>query len=477
MNNEDEKLNKVIDNLEECPICKAITNGDKVCHNCGMKLSECESDEKQNKEDIKAETKTKINSSNKSYFKVYVIVGVITSIVLVIIAICIILGQDSSRDNGIYDNTINILSNEEQNEKDNIYETERINLNNLGTATVKDFTMDNSYGISVEDDRFLYLIISRIECEKYSEDLYAYTLGGKSIIEPMNSQFAYKSLDTMLTDISWIGVEYNYLKTPNIYEPTWEYESSGPSPINGISQNEYEKILNGKYDNVQIIKKETEENSDITSDYIGNWADDNWKDTLIIKNISNNKVVFDFSIFRIGGYEDLVATIDNATKMASFNTNNTNQGEMWEGVYGTLEFKEKSIILNITKSECEYIHAGENYTFIHKENTNAEKIEYLKITDETGINGLYSSAGDGAGNATNYNYKIQNGKIEYSDNATATIRQGTYEKKDNKIYVTYDKQYNGWGERVDLELINEELTIYDNKELVSMTTNFSYFKQ
>lgn len=40
MNNEEENLKEVIEKLEVCPVCKAVTNGDKFCHNCGTNLEE-----------------------------------------------------------------------------------------------------------------------------------------------------------------------------------------------------------------------------------------------------------------------------------------------------------------------------------------------------------------------------------------------------------------------------------------------------
>ena len=40
MDNEDKKLNEVIKQIQVCPVCKAVTNGDKYCHNCGKYLLE-----------------------------------------------------------------------------------------------------------------------------------------------------------------------------------------------------------------------------------------------------------------------------------------------------------------------------------------------------------------------------------------------------------------------------------------------------
>lgn len=40
MDKNEEELNDIISRIKTCPNCKAVVNGDKFCHNCGMNLEE-----------------------------------------------------------------------------------------------------------------------------------------------------------------------------------------------------------------------------------------------------------------------------------------------------------------------------------------------------------------------------------------------------------------------------------------------------
>lgn len=40
MDKNEEELNDIISKIKTCPNCKAVVNGDKFCHNCGMNLEE-----------------------------------------------------------------------------------------------------------------------------------------------------------------------------------------------------------------------------------------------------------------------------------------------------------------------------------------------------------------------------------------------------------------------------------------------------
>ena len=92
-------------------------------------------------------------------------------------------------------------------------------------------------------------------------------------------------------------------------------------------------------------------------EYIGTWEDEYDGSQIIIKSINSNRMLFDVNIVRIGGYENLVGEI-KSDSLVIFNTNNTDTGEFWEGVYGTLTFQEDKVILEITESECEYVNKG-----------------------------------------------------------------------------------------------------------------------
>ena len=85
----------------------------------------------------------------------------------------------------------------------------------------------------------------------------------------VSSDYAYKNLDDLLTDVSWIGSSYNYLTPPNTYRGSFkveETEQTGESNIPGISQKDYEDIKNGKYKNIELIEEDTQSKSqEITS--------------------------------------------------------------------------------------------------------------------------------------------------------------------------------------------------------------------
>ena len=90
-------------------------------------------------------------------------------------------------------------------------------------------------------------------------------------------------------------------------------------------------------------------------EYVGQWYDEDKLDDLKIKSINNNEINFDLGIFRITTFNNLKAIYNENSKIAEFNTNDTDMGDFWKGVYGTIKFEENQIILEITKSECEYI--------------------------------------------------------------------------------------------------------------------------
>ncbi|MBR3152628.1 MAG: hypothetical protein IKF52_03380 [Clostridia bacterium] len=114
--------------------------------------------------------------------------------------------------------------------------------------------------------------------------------------------------------------------------------------------------------NLTVGKTYKLENKDF-SKYIGTWQDDEeGTNTLVIKSVNNNKITFELGIFRTVVYENLIATIDSNNKV-TFNTNGTEQGEFWEGVYGNLEFEDNKITVKITKSECDYIQPGFEIVF------------------------------------------------------------------------------------------------------------------
>ena len=89
--------------------------------------------------------------------------------------------------------------------------------------------------------------------------------------------------------------------------------------------------------------------------YVGKWSDEGELDYLSINSIKNNEISFNLDIFRIVGFENLTATLNPDSRVAEFNTNNTDMGDFWKGVYGTIKLEDNEIALEITKSDCEYI--------------------------------------------------------------------------------------------------------------------------
>lgn len=94
----------------------------------------------------------------------------------------------------------------------------------------------------------------------------------------------------------------------------------------------------------------------ISEEYIGTWEDEYDGSQIIIKSV-NDKILFDIIIDGIVTYENIIGELKKDTS-ATFNTNNTENGEFWKGVYGTLTFEEEKVILDVTESECEYVMKG-----------------------------------------------------------------------------------------------------------------------
>lgn len=89
--------------------------------------------------------------------------------------------------------------------------------------------------------------------------------------------------------------------------------------------------------------------------YIGKWCDSSNLNHIIMNSINNNEINFDLSIFRIVSFENLTAKYNETTDLIEFNTNDTDMGESWKGIYGNITLIDKEIILKITKSDCENI--------------------------------------------------------------------------------------------------------------------------
>ena len=95
-------------------------------------------------------------------------------------------------------------------------------------------------------------------------------------------------------------------------------------------------------------KEESNNNSDstkITSDYIGEWYLYENADYLKIINIDNNQIKFDWFIYRIDMYKNVVATIASSNIATFKSTDDLGTHE----IEGKLTFEENLIKLEVTK--------------------------------------------------------------------------------------------------------------------------------
>lgn len=79
---------------------------------------------------------------------------------------------------------------------------------------------------------------------------------------------------------------------------------------------------------------------------------------LTIKSIEGNRIVFELSLFRITTFDKITAIYNEKTNTAEFNTNDTDMGDFWKNIYGTLKFEPKKITMEINESKCEYVDIG-----------------------------------------------------------------------------------------------------------------------
>lgn len=124
-----------------------------------------------------------------------------------------------------------------------------------------------------------------------------------------------------------------------------------------LSQDKIEFTVKNSYYDETFERTFTYKNSDsrFLQKYVGKWCDEGEFDYLTINSIENNEISFNLDIFRIVGFENLTATYNPDSRVAEFNTNNTDMGDFWKGVYGNITLGDHEITLEITKSDCEYI--------------------------------------------------------------------------------------------------------------------------
>ena len=85
------------------------------------------------------------------------------------------------------------------------------------------------------------------------------------------------------------------------------------------------------------------------NDYVGVWqyfeGGTNPEMEIIIKSVSENRIDFDYAVYRIAGFEGINATFNNG--IATFST---------DEITGTITFEKGKILLKIDKSSNEYIN-------------------------------------------------------------------------------------------------------------------------
>ena len=117
-----------------------------------------------------------------------------------------------------------------------------------------------------------------------------------------------------------------------------------------------DKEVNASSENKKSNKTETTNNQKNTetktidlSEYKGVWQIfeglDIPEEELIINTIDNNKVNFDFLLYRLASFENVNATISE--NVASFETKDENGKKL----KGTITFTNKTVILNISESD------------------------------------------------------------------------------------------------------------------------------
>lgn len=171
------------------------------------------------------------------------------------------------------------------------------------------------------------------------------------------------------------AVENNLINTPNNSENSTSNEISNEvSKEHEVTNNSSEKSTTEITNEVSnsVINNTSEKNITETSKtnenkityaetdldilkYIGYWTDEYELDDLTINSIEGNEINFNFGLFRITTFENIKAYFNADERIAEFNTNSTEMGEFWQGIYGTLKFENNKIIMEITKSECEYV--------------------------------------------------------------------------------------------------------------------------
>lgn len=274
--------------------------------------------------------------------------------------------------------------------------------------------------------------------------------------------------------------EYNgtYTKDDKIIKITFTeyYDHSNPDlPKEVISTNK-ELIIdeeNQLLDNQNTIYIKS--NDLIVEKYIGEWySNEDERNSIEIEKIYRDDISFSITLYINGliEVEHLTASIQ-AGNVATFNTSEEWIDKYYQGVYGTLKLKDNQIDLEITSSSSPYIPVGTRCTYTMHQDTNVEEPTLLDGTDMTGVHGIYHLINNDSGEIKYYT--IQDNQVQYIEFGKKIIlREGTYTRQEDKLHITYDKQYNVIYDVVDLDMQSEDLTI-DNDKLNSENGTYTKF--
>lgn len=266
--------------------------------------------------------------------------------------------------------------------------------------------------------------------------------------------------------------EYNgtYTKDDKIIKITFTeyYDHSNPDlPKETISTNkeliidEENKLLDSQNTTNYVYVKS---NDLIVEKYIGEWySSEDERNSIEIEKIYRDDITFSISLYINGlvEVEHLTASLQ-AGNVATFNTSEEWIDEYYQGVYGTLDFKDNQIDLEITSSSSQYIPVGTKCTYTMHQDTNVEEPTLLEATDMTGVHGIYQLVNNENGEVKYYT--IQDSQVQYIEFGKKVIlREGTYTRQKDKLHITYDKQYNVIYDVVDLDIQSEDLTIDEDK--------------
>lgn len=104
------------------------------------------------------------------------------------------------------------------------------------------------------------------------------------------------------------------------------------------------------------------------SNYKGVWYQNEDSDYLKIKSIEDNKITFDWFIYRIDMYENVIATMENENTAKFTSKNDTDDHE----ITGILTLTENTIKVNVIKQEKEVNYLDESYTYTKKKSVSTD---------------------------------------------------------------------------------------------------------